>query len=113
MRPLCARDEGGVSRRGRMGWCLLSHRSFHGFGPHDFQPMAPDLTPWPISPTPWRTRDRLKPPLGTLTSGGTTCTGLIDRDGPETSADPWWVVRGTTFLRLCTPVAHAAIPNAS
>lgn len=51
MRPLCSGDHvlpGHLSLFLR--WQCDSHRYHHGFGPHDFEPGAPNVRAWPISP---------------------------------------------------------------
>src|SRR5881227_409948 len=84
------------------------HRHHHLFGAHHFQPGAPDVATWPVSPKHW------------ATSGGgrwceNRCRGkdLGGRGRPEHGADPSWLFRVHAFQAGGAEVTGATIPDAS
>src|SRR5947199_6291846 len=84
------------------------HRHHHLFGAHHFQPGAPDVATWPVSPKHWAT-----------SGGGRSCENrcrgknLSGRDRPEHCADPSWLFRVHALQARGAEVTRAAIPDAS
>ncbi len=97
MRALCSRHHvlGGQSSRFFRG--RHPHRHLHGFASHHLEPVAPDLTAWPIAPQNRKTEDwfgRLWGRLRQARQGGRHATS---RDGPENGAHPSWGARWKDF----------------
>jgi hypothetical protein len=62
---------------------LGSDRHQNGFGPHDLEPFASDLTAWPVSPQDWAKRERLR-----HLCNGSSGNRFGGREGPENRAHP-------------------------
>ena len=109
--PMSALGSGDHRHSGRLGLlfrCWGGHRHHHLLGAHHFQPGAPDVATWPVSPKHW------------ATTGGrrwceNRCRGknLGGRDRPEHGADPSWLFRVPVFQARGAEVTGAAIPDAS
>ena len=88
------------------------HRHLHGFASPHLEPVAPDVTAWPIAPQNRKTGDwfgRLWGRLRQAREGGRHATS---RDWPENGAHPSWFAGGKTFLTLRTHLTSAAISDA-
>ena len=115
MRPLCSADHMLPAHRRLFSRGHGCHRQLHRFGPHDFEPGAPNVTAGPISPKDrgtWQETWELGESVFRLEKG---CRGnhLIGRDGPENGTDPSWFGGGRAFLTLGTQRTCATITDAS
>src|SRR6266702_3178007 len=108
MSPLCSGDHGLVSHRGLIWRGRGSPCHHHRFGSHHFQPVAPDLATWPISP-------KHRATSGWLRRSENRCRGnhLLVRDRPENRTDAPRFGGEKAFLTLGTQITGTTIANAS
>src|SRR6266567_9647061 len=108
MSTLSAGDHCHIGRIGLIVRWWGSHRHHHLFGAHHFQPGAPDLATWPVSPKHWATK-------GGCRWCENRCRGkdLVGRDRPEHCADTSWLFRVPAFQAGGAELTGATITDAS
>jgi len=108
----CSRHHVLQSQSARFFGGRHPHRHLHGFTSHHLEPVAPNLTPWPIAPQNRKTRDWFGRLWGRLRQGREGGRRARSRDWPENGAHSSWFAGGKTFLTLPTPLTSAAIADA-
>jgi hypothetical protein len=115
MRPLCPGEHVLPGHRRLFSRGRGCRRQLHRFGPHDFEPGAPNLTAWPISPKDRGTREELWQLGESIFGLKNGCRGnrVMRREGPENGTDPSGFGGGKAFLTLGTQGTGATIADAS
>src|SRR5207302_2311030 len=113
MSPLCA---GHDRLAGHQRW-FLRWRSLHhddGFAAEHVEPMATDLTPWPILPKDRSMRQDWYWLRKRRRRGDGKCrgNGLVRREREDHRTDASWFAGGRAFLTLSPQLALAAIADA-
>src|SRR5258708_2454506 len=113
MSPLCPGDEVLAGHQCVfLRWGSPAHDD--GFAPYHREPVATELTPWPILPKDRSMREGCYWSGNRRKCGKGRCrgNGLVRREREDHSTDASWFAGGRAFLTLSAQLASAAIADA-